>query len=440
VQLRHRIFWRVYLHGVALLLAVGIAAGVITSLSEGGPAWRETRHQIHRYVTERLRSLLGDEAALARELALVHGAFGADLALYDGDGRLLAAAGESVPSAEPSRPVLEEVRHVRGGWRWTLPIENGAHLVAETPRRGPGSRLLLVFGVVLLLLAAISLPLVRNVVRPLEQLTDAARRLGAGDLSARSGIDRADEVGELARAFDEMATRLVQLLQTEKELLANVSHELRTPLARIRVALQLAEEAADPEKLRARLAGLGTDLAELESLVEDTLATARLDAVRSDRLPLRQERVALAEIVSRSRERFAELHPQHVLALTLPADLPLLDGDPALLRRALDNLLDNSARYADPDDGEIEVAAEPCGTGVRLEVRDRGIGVDAADLPRLFEPFFRADASRARATGGVGLGLALCRRIVEAHGGTITAERRDGGGLVVRVELPVAPS
>jgi signal transduction histidine kinase len=112
-------------------------------------------------------------------------------------------------------------------------------------------------------------------------------------------------------------------------------------------------------------------------------------------------------------------------------------ADPAMLRRAIENLLDNAAKYSEPS-APVEVAARRDGAGVALEVRDHGIGIDPADLARLFTPFFRTDRSRARGTGGVGLGLALARRIAEAHGGTIGAQAAAGGGTLFRVRLPAA--
>jgi len=266
------------------------------------------------------------------------------------------------------------------------------------------------------------------------------RAFGAGDLSARARLRERGEVGEVAEAFDQMADRIQALLRTEKELLANVSHELRTPLARIRVALDLAAEG-DLERSRRYLAEIGADLDELTQLVEDVLTAARLDLAAGrdpgTELPLRRERVDGRELVLRAAERFRAAHPERELEVAVDPQLPALDADPALLRRVLDNLLDNARKYSD-DGARITLAARWEDRALSVEVVDGGIGLDEADLARLFTPFFRSDRSRARGTGGVGLGLALAKRVVEAHGGRITAESAPAKGMRVRFSVPAA--
>jgi signal transduction histidine kinase len=233
-----------------------------------------------------------------------------------------------------------------------------------------------------------------------------------------------------------MAERLQALVRGEKELLANVSHELRTPLARIRVALELAAEG-DLERARRFLGEIGADLAELDRLVEDILSAARLDLAAGDgaALPLRRAPVELGVVIEEAAARFRAARPDRALELDLAAPLPAITGDAALLRRLLANLLDNAAKYSEPP-APVALAARTAAGSAILEVRDRGIGIAAADLPRLFTPFFRTDRSRARGTGGVGLGLALARRIVEAHGGRIEAESAEGTGTMIRVTIP----
>jgi signal transduction histidine kinase len=274
----------------------------------------------------------------------------------------------------------------------------------------------------------------------LERVTHTARALGEGDLSARTGLTRSDEVGDLARAIDDMAARLERLVANEKELLANVSHELRTPLARIRVALELAEEDAreGDDGAGRHLEGIAGDLLELEDLVEQVLMTARLDLANGPEsaMPMRMASVTVATLVEDAAERFRSRHQGHRLELEVPGDAGELEADGRLLKRMLANLLDNAAKYADADSGAVVVSVESDEEEVTFSVRDHGVGVSAADLPKLFEPFFRTDASRERGTGGVGLGLALCRRIVEAHHGRIEAKLPEGGGLEVRFSLP----
>lgn len=218
----------------------------------------------------------------------------------------------------------------------------------------------------------------------------------------------------MARAFDEMAARVEASIRSEKELLANVSHELRTPLARIRVAL---ESAADkPERAIVCLPEVAGDLAELERLVDDVLTTARLDTTLTGPWPgLSRALVDARDLADDAARRFRSRHPGRTLDLAEPASELWALADRSLFARVLDNLLENAAKYSD-DDTPLELAARDEGERVVLEVRDRGMGLAQGDEARVFEPFFRGDRSRARATGGVGLGLTLARRIVEAHG------------------------
>jgi signal transduction histidine kinase len=445
---RHpRLFWRVYLYGLFMLAAVAVAMAV-AGAALGRGEWARGPQRAVRYAALRVGELRDDPARLAEELRRVREGFGVELALYRDDGTVLAAGVE--PAPPPLEP--EERERLAGGpdrlpghrfaWAARIPGKPPAYLVMiGGPRSPPLERAAAFLVAVLAALALVSVPLARGIVRPLERLTRAARALGSGDLSARAGVDRADEVGELGRAFDEMAERLERLLRQEKELLANVSHELRTPLSRIRVALDLAAEG-DLDRARRFLGEIAQDLSEVERLVEDILTAARLDLAAGRpgaEVPLRREPLPGAELVSRAAERFRAAHPGRTLEVAVDATLPVLDADAALLRRALDNLLDNAAKYSDPGE-PVTLSARAEGGALVLEVRDRGIGIDPADLPRLFTPFFRTDRSRARGTGGVGLGLALAKRVVEAHGGTIAVESGAGKGTAVRLRVPAGPA
>lgn len=326
----------------------------------------------------------------------------------------------------------------------TTPPRSGDRAGAAPPRRGrPPPPVFWALGISLVVAAIASVLTSRSLVAPLRRLVDAALRLGRGDLGARVELRRNDELGALGAAFDEMAGRLQQQIRGQQELLANVSHELRTPLARIRVALDIAHEG-DATVAREALGEIAEDLAELETLVGDVLRMARLEltdgaapgggtTLGGARPPLRLERVDVAGLVERARARFASAHPARTLTAELDAALGAIDGDAVLLRRVLDNLLENAAKYSD---GEITLRAARADGQLRFAVVDRGIGIAPEDLARVTEPFFRADRSRTRRTGGLGLGLSLARRIVEAHRGTLGIESTLGEGTTVTVTLP----
>jgi signal transduction histidine kinase len=423
-----------------LLVVVGVAvASVGWALHRGSP--RDDPARVAAYAANRVAELAGTPEQLGEELRRVREIFGVEATVYGRDGRPLATSVEP-PLAAPrdGAPSRGGPVHLRGrgmGWAVPLPALGGQLVLSHGPPRSP-ARGLLFIGAVLVALAAASFPLARSIAAPVERLTAAARALGAGDLGARAGIRARGELGELGRAFDEMAGRLERLVHGERELLANVSHELRTPLARIRVALELAAEG-DAERARRYLGEIAQDLAELDGLVEDVLAAARLDARRVEGLLVDARPVELAALARDCADRFRAAHEGRVLDVEVAGDLPPVRGDAGLLRRLVLNLLDNAAKYSERP-APVTLAVRPDAGGAALEVRDRGIGVAAEDLPRLFTPFFRTDRSRARGTGGTGLGLALAKRIAEAHGGTIEAESAPGEGTTFRVRLPAAPA
>ena len=436
-----RLFWRLYLAGLGLLALVALANAIIGTLTERSPLVRGTA-RLTRYAAGHIAEHRDAPGRIEEELRQMADAFRVDMAFRLDGGQVVASAGEAPELPGDQRAKLDEglvsfTEDDRPVWAMRVAgSPPGYLLVAAAPRAVPVERAAAFISAWLVVLALAAFPLARALARPMERLTDAARKLGTGDLSARAGMRRGDEVGELSAAFDDMAARLQGLVRAERQLLADVSHELRTPLARIRVALDLAAEG-DVARARKYLEEIRVDLEELDQLLGDVLTAARLDqAGGRGEVPLRLQQVRAQEIVERAAERFRHSHPGRVLSVRIAGTLPGLVADPAMLRRAIENLLDNAAKYSEAP-APVELEAGSDGVAFLVSVRDQGIGVDPHDIPRLFTPFFRTDRSRARGTGGVGLGLALARRIVEAHGGAIEVESAPGVGTTVRFRVPV---
>jgi signal transduction histidine kinase len=399
-----------------------------------------------RYVADDVARAAGDPVALAHEISRYDGV-AANVDIVDGRGVLRLStlppgsarcwngpmpADGATTEAPPSRSPC----YAR---RLTLPDGQQGYIAVRMPPWVLVGRFVpAVLIMAALIVAVASLLLGRSLSVPLRRMSAAAQAFGNGNLRARVGLKRRDELGRVAREFDEMAERVSDLLRTERELLASVSHELRTPLARIRVALDLAAEG-DADVARESLKDIAGDLEELERLIGDVLTAARLDLgeFRKAIPPLRREQVDVHDLVARAESRFRAEHPRRGLVADVSTDCTWVHGDPVLLRRALDNLLENANKYTDGVDDPIEIRAD-VPDGLRIRVIDHGVGIAPEDIKRLFRPFFRADRSRARATGGLGLGLVLVRRIIEAHRGTVTLESHLGKGTVVTVLLPMA--
>ncbi len=422
---------RLYLAGVAVFALSALAAwGIAHSVSHEWTGSREFGH-FTRFVAASVAADADPRAAIDR----AHRMLEADVALFDSDGSLIAHGGP-VPSPPSDPPARAEMR-ARAGGGYDIGVDGGRTVVVIYRRTR--SRLPWLAGIAgaLLVIGAGAWVGGRAMTRRLARLGATARAITAGELGARTRLDSSDEIGEAAEAFDHMAERVEHLLRSQRELLASVSHELRTPLARIRVALDLANETRDPEAMHAEVVGLGRDLEELELLVSDLLVTARMDAGGlSAELPLRREKTSVRAVVEQARARWSERNTGRTVALAVCTD-SLAELDPRLMRRAIQNVLDNAHKYSDPST-PVHLSLVADGPRAVVEIRDEGIGIAPEDLSHVFSPFFRADRPEVLASSGLGLGLAFARRIVEAHGGTIVLESRLGEGTTVRLTVPSA--
>ncbi len=442
-KLRSRLVYRIYV--VGLLQFALVVAGMIAVARETRPNVPWEGHGMGRYTALAISHEVERGATLADELERVHEVLHWTAAVYDEDGRLLAA---TTPGPREGARSGRSFLGADGPFR-SVPFALGGGKVGRLdyllpPPPGPPPGLVIPVVMVLAVVGISSWLTARALARPLRRLSETAYAFGSGHLDARVGMKRYDELGEVALAFDEMADRVTGLLRAEKELLANVSHELRTPLARIHVAVDLASEG-DVETARESLSEIAEDLAELERIVDDVLSAARL-SLRDGRVTLgavralRIERVDVRTLLQRSTAKFRSAYPIRRLNTLFPENLPVILGDGVLLRRVIDNLLDNAHKYMEDPELEISLSASSEFSSLFIEVRDQGIGMSPADLERAFEPFFRADRSRTRATGGLGLGLTLARRIIEAHGGTLRLESAIGTGTCCRIHLPFQPA
>lgn len=268
--------------------------------------------------------------------------------------------------------------------------------------------------------------------RDLERLKVTAAQLGRGRLEERTHIPPSSNIGSLAAVFDTMANDIEHLLNQQRDLLSAVSHELRTPLTRLDFGLALALSEDQPAASRERLQGLVAHIRELDELVLELLSYSRLQ--NPAHLPERVEVVLDEFIDSILGSIDDELeNPEIVIDVVLECAVERFTLDPRLTARALQNLLRNAMRYCER---RIQIGVKVCAKGCEIWVDDDGIGIPEEQRARIFEPFYRLDRSRDRATGGFGLGLAISRRAVEAQGGTLTAQASPLGGARLRLWLP----
>jgi two-component system OmpR family sensor kinase/two-component system sensor histidine kinase BaeS len=268
----------------------------------------------------------------------------------------------------------------------------------------------------------------RRLAVPIGDLMEAAGRVAEGDYSARVAERGPREVRALARAFNAMAARLQSNEATRRNLLADVTHELRTPLTVIQGGLEGLLDGVYPRD-DAHLAPILDETRVLSRLVDDLRMLALAE---SGALKLQKEPTDVAVLLSEAAASFrAQAAAQSVaLSVDAPSDLPLLDLDPERMRQVLSNLIANALRYT-PAGGAIRVRAAGGDTSVSVSVSDTGVGIPPEDLPHIFDRFYKSGDSR-----GMGLGLAIAKNLVAAHGGEIAAHSEPGRGTTIRFTLP----
>jgi signal transduction histidine kinase len=369
------------------------------------------------------------------------------------------AYGRGFGHRHPWDRVIAEAIGRRPGWRqrvqWEMRLHYGAHLhrrlflwfgvaiflsfvttliAAHAGRAWLAAhpwRSVVLFGVPALVLWSAAGRIARRLSRPLYELTRVAQAIGEGNFGARASLESIecsgfDEMAVLSRAFNDMAGRLEGQLTEQRELLAAVSHELRTPLARIRLLVEIARQGRVGQPEPRTLDEIEREAIEIDTLVGELLASARLEFQALTKRPLEA-----GELARRALERAGEAPGKLRLAA------PRIDfaGDPTLVARALANLIDNARKHGG---GLDRLEVRTAGGAVVFEVLDRGPGFAPGEEGRVFERFYRGENGGTH--GSLGLGLALVRRIAEAHGGRVQAGNRAGGGAALTLELATDPA
>lgn len=371
----------------------------------------------------------GGREALRWDLLRLREIFQADAMLTDAKGRDLVTGDDRTKLIQAGRR-----RVFFRGDRSVIArkTENGRYwfIVSISNEAEPGwnfpIRQLWVLGAVVLLCYLLA----RYLTAPLRDLQVALERFGKDDFSARTRSTRRDELGRLARTFDQMAEHIQNLVAAERRLLLDISHELRSPLARLGVAIELARSG---ENRDAALDRIQKESDRLNALVGELLQATRAEV---DPNALRAQPVRLDDLLAAIVGDCSIEASARGSCLKVEATGPVtVSGDPELLRRAAENVIRNAIRYAPPQTA-VEVSLVRNGAKARIQVRDYGPGVPEEALARIFDPFYRVQGDRNRDTGGAGLGLAIARRAVELHKGKLLA-RNAHPGLLVEIDLPL---
>jgi signal transduction histidine kinase len=307
----------------------------------------------------------------------------------------------------------------QGDGRFVFDIGRG--FAREVLDREAVVRLIVILSVIL---AAVYLS-IRKILSPVKRLTEGVREVGKGNLEHPILETGSDELGELGRAFNTMTDRIRKMLRAKEQLMLDVSHELRSPLTRMKVALESLSESKAKESIK-------EDVAEMEKMVTDVLQTARSHYTHGQ---LNLQKIDLIELLDGVLSTFNGQHPG-ILATELP-DYLELSVDPDRVKSALKNVLENAVKYSSTSNEPVRVSLRSHPAYAIIHIEDHGVGIPKDELPYIFEPFYRVDKSRSKETGGYGLGLSLCKTILEAHHGKIEVESTPDKGTTVSLFFPI---
>lgn len=326
-----------------------------------------------------------------------------------------------------------------------VPVFQGPNLVAVMQVATPLSQtdavlrwllFALISGTALVAVTALLLSLwaTRTIINPLGRVVAVSQQVAQGDLEARTNLRSRNEIGQLGAAFDHMVTQLQAAFTTQRRFIADAAHELRTPLTAVGglVEMLMLGAIADPAQQRRSLQRMNGELERMGRLVDDLLTLSRLDA----RPSLRREPVDLAALAREVALGMPGITLDHQLTIQAPSPV-IIAGDPDRLRQVVLNVLENARKYT-PAGGSIRMTVEQHDNTAIVAITDTGIGIPAADVPHVWDRFYRVDQARTRASGGTGLGLAIVKGIVEAHGGRVALTSIVGEGTTVTLMFPLA--
>ncbi len=416
-QLRPPFYRSIFVQHVIVMVATGVSLVVLVALFLLNlivPYLGTSRRLVSEYT--RVMASTAPDQETARKLA------------EDLDLKIRYEGPEGTWETHPGLPSVQEVQ---GYKRWhdfylAPGAKGGTYLVSwDIGQRmtEAHNRMLWWLHVFMVAIVFTAYLVIRRSLRPLRSLHEGVTRLSEGELDVVVPNQTRNEFGVLTEAFNQMVRRIRDMVRARDQLLLDVSHELRSPLTRIKVALELLPEG---EKRRR----IASDIGEMEAMITELLELERL----RDGHGIRAERQDLMPILHEMAESFQDRPPGVRIAPAPPEVLLEIDGD--RIRTVLRNLLENAIKYSLPDSGPVEISVSQDPETVTVRVTDDGPGIPETDLANLFEPFFRVDRSRSKKSGGYGLGLSICKRILEAHGGTITAENNSGRGATFTLTFP----
>lgn len=285
------------------------------------------------------------------------------------------------------------------------------------------NKLLFVFSIILILV--ISYFMTKRIFKPIRLLSDGVDKVSEGNLETIIKVKSKDELGKLTKQFNNMTNEIKVMIENKEQLLYDVSHELRTPITRIRLALELMAENSRKESI-------SEDLREMELMIEEILETARLKNGER-KLNLYEENIF--DLVKEVLNKFYD--SKHKIVLDMFPEKVLLTIDKDRISRVVKNLIENAVKYSTPDSAPINISFKKSDNNLSILIKDDGIGIPENELPNLFEPFYRVDHSRSKETGGFGLGLSLCKKIMEVHKGAISIRNNSDRGITVELKFPI---
>jgi signal transduction histidine kinase len=429
----HRIIRSVF----TKLLLVIIIAGICINIVVGGFFWHYRNlagSPFHRNVIQYLNYLIADmgnppSLERAREIAQK-----STLEIRYQSPDLAWSTSDDFPAVFKGRFVSwrqnPEVRLAKYRGRYLIEVDRkpgrfifglSQNLKIESERH----QLLIVMFVLLTAILAGAFFVIRFILRPIKWLNTGVQQVGRGNLKHRVPLKKSDELRDLAAAFNDMTDRIRDMLHTKDQLLLDISHELRTPLTRMKVALEFLSESQAKQSLQA-------DIEDMEKMVSEILETARQHHKYAN---LKKQPANLVELLKQKVKAF-ENQPPGIEMVDLPAEIAV-EVDPEQIKTVFENVLTNAVKYSRPESNPIQITYKSLESYAVIRITDFGIGIPQEELSHIFEPFYRVDKSRDKDTGGYGLGLSLCKTIMEAHDGKIEVQSSPPKGTTVSLFLPV---